>query len=1413
MVVAAMVAVLIVCTLSTSVEQSDAASGETSKWDGSIDIDWYGDGTSDSFTITTAAGLAGLAQLVNGTGSQDPLTFEGKTITLEVNIDLNGHEWTPIGTGTRSDSGVTGDSHCFEGIFNGGGNTISGLSITKFTDVDFVLGLFGIVSGGTVEDLVLTGVNINVYDNESGEGSEVAGAVAGVVIDGGKISKCQVGTDTHDSSVNVKRGNGGIVGRLMISGTIIGCTNYASVTASGANVGGIVGAAYYTGENQTSETMVLENNKNYGVVRGTSVVGGIVGLSAATLRSCDNFASVQGNGYAIGGIVGEQQNYGSLTYCDNSGEVSNTNTNAGDESSTNPNGTGMGTGGIIGWIRYSGDESGYQTKAMISIMECKNSTPVESSASHVGGIVGAAYHSVNIDSCENTGTISGDSFIAGILGGMQSLDSNHPGDICILMITDCVNSGAVIHSTDECVGSIVGHYTSEDYYGKITDGSDIVKTECHVVGGSYWTILNNSDTANQGIDTGLEDIESVATITKGGVEYGYHSLDDAVNAVTDGDTIHLVANFIQDVPVTISSKVTIDLAGHTVTSGLNEGILITVANGGDLTIKDSVGEGTISGSGTTHLIQSIRGSVLTIDSGKFEFHSTNGVYYMVDIQGTGTINGGTFNVGKDFTEAGYAIRVYGGGDLTINNMTINSKVSGLLVRSTSGQNDQTTAIINNGTINAAFYGIAVFGDGYNTPDDNEQAVLTIKDITIEMESSSQTDSESVCIGTNASGGLYGGHTITIEGGMFRGNTGAYFPSYGIYKIEGGTFDNAMYGIRIAAGVLSISEDAVIDVDVEYEDEDLVSESKPTGVMGPITIGKVGAGYVGDVEVNISSGIVSNPSGNAITVYDNNMSLPALSSFDIQVNLTGGIIIGDVMYMSDGVSSDSTKLAFTLNGGSVDGDVILGDNMSSTMSFSSGYVGSVIGVSVTPTGEVKFPDGRSGIYFTGFTLPGQPEEIPGYTFLGYSLTAGSQIAQYDPEEFVTATGVVMVYEVWEHNVPQVTVTVTFPSVTDLPQTEIHIDSGSLINVTDINVPEAYSVVGFIHNGTDFTGPVTSDITVQAVLELEGTKAEYESEDYSGYSTIEVIASNDLDGVTFVYYLYDVDSSDDGFYAYNLTGLFTVTSDGTYAVAVRAILSDGVSSVEGVVPIFNIKIDVQDSSVPGQIFDLNYDGDNYAGAVDAGKTSVSVISGGNYQNVDIDLSFSDANGMKVADVSIVNGNVQDTAVTVSVQAILQSQTQKYVSDNENSEYAVGVDVSVDNITEYDWIVLRVPLKAPDNQYVSSVVVYFIDESNNRILDSDIRTQIDGDELLIYTNHNTPYIAVPIQFSTVPVYEDSPIEDSDNVHPPILDDGDDYVPIPPVVYDDSGDDDTVKIVACAAAAVVAALIAAYLIIDRKY
>lgn len=68
----------------------------------------------NSITINSAAELAGLAQQVNNGN-----TYSNYTITLGVDINLQYNLWTPIGN----------YSNQFKGIFDGGGYTISGLTV------------------------------------------------------------------------------------------------------------------------------------------------------------------------------------------------------------------------------------------------------------------------------------------------------------------------------------------------------------------------------------------------------------------------------------------------------------------------------------------------------------------------------------------------------------------------------------------------------------------------------------------------------------------------------------------------------------------------------------------------------------------------------------------------------------------------------------------------------------------------------------------------------------------------------------------------------------------------------------------------------------------------------------------------------------------------------------------------------------------------------------------------------------------------------------------------------------------------------------------------------------------------------------------------------------------------------------
>lgn len=76
------------------------AADSTDAWDGTADTSWYTDHEADTeYRITTAEQLAGLAQLVNNKTAS--VSFEGKTIYLDNDLDLSGYQWTPIGNGSN----------------------------------------------------------------------------------------------------------------------------------------------------------------------------------------------------------------------------------------------------------------------------------------------------------------------------------------------------------------------------------------------------------------------------------------------------------------------------------------------------------------------------------------------------------------------------------------------------------------------------------------------------------------------------------------------------------------------------------------------------------------------------------------------------------------------------------------------------------------------------------------------------------------------------------------------------------------------------------------------------------------------------------------------------------------------------------------------------------------------------------------------------------------------------------------------------------------------------------------------------------------------------------------------------------------------------------------------------------------
>ena len=316
------------------------------------DTDWYDAGQTE-FTLTTPAQLMGFSSLLAGDN------FSGKTVKLGADITLNDGNASDWASSAPANVWVGG---AFAGTFDGGGNTISGVYVSKTNDT---AGFFNSVTG-TVKNVTFA----NSYFKYTGIFS---GALAGGVTGSGKVSGVALASDVTVSLSGVASGGligyttgtpeisgcnvaatisatgtqamGGIVGRA-VNGTttVTGCTFSGSIiTAAGSGTGGIFGdlansavvtvadctvsgtvnsgtanyAGGIAGRTQGSSNLTVSNSRVSATITGQASTGGILGATessvAPTLNDCVFAGSITGYSM-IGGMVGRLNSSGVNMY-------------------------------------------------------------------------------------------------------------------------------------------------------------------------------------------------------------------------------------------------------------------------------------------------------------------------------------------------------------------------------------------------------------------------------------------------------------------------------------------------------------------------------------------------------------------------------------------------------------------------------------------------------------------------------------------------------------------------------------------------------------------------------------------------------------------------------------------------------------------------------------------------------------------------------------------------------------------------------------------------------------------------------------------------------------------------------------------------------------------------------------------
>ena len=256
---------------------------------GAAELGYIYDSNTKTYTVYNADGLLAW----NEAAQKD----RSINCTLTADIDLTGKVWTPIGTGY---------DNSYTGTFDGGGHTITGLTVTTN---DQYAGLFGYLgkfgnAAGTVKNVVMEGIQITC-NRRLGSAGGVAGFSRG-----GTIENCSV-----SGSVSGTMRAGGVVG-VQWEASITGCSSSATVKGL-AYVGGVAGetnsgatmAACYATGNVTIEIDPINN------ILGGGLVGFNAGSSVLACYATGNVTSTgssTGN-VSIGGFLGG--NYTTVTAC------------------------------------------------------------------------------------------------------------------------------------------------------------------------------------------------------------------------------------------------------------------------------------------------------------------------------------------------------------------------------------------------------------------------------------------------------------------------------------------------------------------------------------------------------------------------------------------------------------------------------------------------------------------------------------------------------------------------------------------------------------------------------------------------------------------------------------------------------------------------------------------------------------------------------------------------------------------------------------------------------------------------------------------------------------------------------------------------------------------------------------------
>jgi hypothetical protein len=563
-----------------------------------------GDGSTDSpYLISTCAELSEFSDLVNAVDT-GPVDYHARIID---NLECTGVDIDPI---------AMNEDYPYAGVFDGGGFQIMDLRMDYADDIATTtfatdpatnqknVGLFGVVDGGAIQNVILQNAFIKGYENVGGiVGYMVTGTIHRSSVNIGVVPGVDSDVCSEDSCVWARYGlyGGGIVGR-MDGGTLTHVTVEGSVKGSGNHIGGIVGDMNGGSIQYAVVDARVDGGRNIG-----GIVGRITGNSEITQSQVNGnvqgyFESSFKDGENIGGLVG----YVDRTILDGVIRISNSYADAFVGGKTN-------IGGVIGQINLSND--GVEITNVYAAGQVSIVSSTSNGSSFIGNILNGGGNSVIIDNSftvsQFNNAISSSPFVGSIVGNMENNSNITPANVyfdsSLTVVSNCAYLTDTSTTTDSgCIDSESSNFRSEiELPTSVWNDDDFIWTFNN---SNYPTLFippfleGYGTPENPFIINSCEELQAISTEL--GLEYHYELFGDIdCTSVSISDEKGFTPIGSDSAPFTGG----LDGDGHTISN-----VVINVANTSNIGIFGYVSEATIEN--LTISVSSITSAGSTIGS-------------------------------------------------------------------------------------------------------------------------------------------------------------------------------------------------------------------------------------------------------------------------------------------------------------------------------------------------------------------------------------------------------------------------------------------------------------------------------------------------------------------------------------------------------------------------------------------------------------------------------------------------------------------------------------------------------------------------------------------------------------------------------------------------------------------------------